>query len=393
MKALKSARTLAASLGVLAVGALAASPAMAFDDVDWDWKKDVREKVDIDVYIDVDVESTGLVEVEKLQIFLGDVKAESYVHDIDNNPFYKESGHYKDYYVPEDKKHRRGDDKDYVFNIAICGYQSVCFGDVEFPDDKYGKHRKDDDWDKIPVKPLDARVELPIVLSAATAVGNNQSITSDVPVFLHDGQYVADVNDHRYTPKYPTELSSVGGEWEKPSPCVWSYGGGGKGCGYEREDGNAFVELAEDFLKDALYGKLKEADIEAYSKVWDIKNASVDSSATAVANNISVTLASDVDGIEQCKDGCTSHGDRLSNHIVIADITQFAYADVRAKSEVYDVSATGYDHMRQLKTETLSPKEGDPGYTIKVPTPWISSVATAVGNNVSINVGRDLTPQ
>jgi hypothetical protein len=174
---------------------------------------------------------------------------------------------------------------------------------------------------------------------------------------------------------------------------VWSYGGGGKGCGYEREDGNAFVELAEDFLKDALYGKLKEADIEAYSKVWDIKNASVDSSATAVANNISVTLASDVDGIEQCKDGCTSHGDRLSNHIVIADITQFAYADVRAKSEVYDVSATGYDHMRQLKTETLSPKEGDPGYTIKVPTPWISSVATAVGNNVSINVGRDLTPQ
>jgi hypothetical protein len=385
---------LAASLGVLAVGALAASPAMAFDDVDWDWKKDVREKVDIDVYIDVDVESTGLVEVEKLQIFLGDVKAESYVHDIDNNPFYKESEYYKDYYVPEDKKKRHGGygGGDFEINIgAIC--YALCLGVVVDDWDKDGKHRrKDDDWDKIPVKPLDARVELPIVLSAATAVGNNQSITSDVPVFLHDGQYVADVNDHRYTPKYPTEMSSVGGEWEKPSPCVWSYGGGGKGCGYEREDGNAFVELAEDFLKDALYGKLKEADIEAYSKVWDIKNASVDSSATAVANNISVTLASDVNG---CDGTCTNtggqHDDRLSNHIVIADITQFAYADVRAKSEVYDVSATGYDHMRKLTTATLQTRDGDPDTLVKVPTPWISSVATAVGNNVSITVGPDLT--
>ena len=375
MKSLLSARTLAASLGVLMVGALAA-PAMAFDDVDWNWKKRVKENVDIDVYIDVDVESTGLVELENLQIFLGTVKAESYVHDIDNNPFYKENEHHKDYYVPDEKKHRPP---------VICAKSLICTAGLY--DDK--KRRKDDGWDKIPVKPLDARYELPIVLSSATAVGNNASITSDVPVFLHSGQYVADVKGGYKPRDGGGSTGTLADAWKSP------------GCMYarikcERESGNAFVDLAEDFLKDAKDHKLAHAKIEAISRVWDIKNASVDSSATAVANNVSITLASDVDGVGKdavtpCKDKkCDS--DRLSNHIVIADNTQFALANVHAKSSVYDISATGYDHMRQLETETLSQKEGDPGYTIKVPTPWISSVATAVGNNISINVGRDLTP-
>ena len=141
MKALKSARILAASLGVLAVGAMAATPAMAFTNVDWSWNKDVKEKVDIDVYIDLDVDITGMVEVEKLQIFLGNLDADSYVHDIHNNP-------------------------------VRDGFWVRCW------------------WKDIA---LDARYELPIVLSSATAVGNNQSITSDVPVFLHDGQFVANV--------------------------------------------------------------------------------------------------------------------------------------------------------------------------------------------------------
>ncbi|MFN9356260.1 MAG: hypothetical protein ACK6A4_05475, partial [Alphaproteobacteria bacterium] len=61
MKALKNARTLAASLAVIAASSLATSPAMAFDNVEWNWQKDIKEKVDIDVYVDVDVESTGIV--------------------------------------------------------------------------------------------------------------------------------------------------------------------------------------------------------------------------------------------------------------------------------------------------------------------------------------------
>src|SRR5262245_35120410 len=85
MKALKSARTLAASLGVLAGVALAASPAMAFDKVDWNWTvhKYQREYVDVDVNIDID--ATGLVQIEKLQIFLGNSKAKAEVYGVENN--------------------------------------------------------------------------------------------------------------------------------------------------------------------------------------------------------------------------------------------------------------------------------------------------------------------
>ena len=86
MKTLKNVRALAASLGVLAMGAVAVSPAMAFDNVEWNWKNDTKQHTDVDVDVDVNVDSTGLVQIEKLQIFLGNVKAESIVKDISNNP-------------------------------------------------------------------------------------------------------------------------------------------------------------------------------------------------------------------------------------------------------------------------------------------------------------------
>ena len=56
-----------------------------------------------------------------------------------------------------------------------------------------------------------------------------------------------------------------------------------------------------------------------------------------------------------------------------------------------DVTATGYENMRQLTTATLQDVDGKTNVTVNVPTPWISSVATAVGNNATINVGPVLT--
>jgi hypothetical protein len=303
---------LAASLGVLAFGALAATPAMAFDNVNWSWKKDVNEKVDIDVYIDVDVESTGLVEVEKLQIFLGNVSAESSVYGVVNiQP--DVGGHWQQVYC-------------------------YCYG---------GYFVKDS---------FDATVELPEVVSTATAVGNNQSITSDVPVFLHDGQFVANTlsNDGRW------DYASLAG-------AVDARMGGGGGYGDDCNDcGNLHTDLAALFTLGAAIGFLTPAEISATSSVGYIVNASVDSSATAVANNLSVNLESDVDGGTSCHDGCA---DRLSNHIVIADITQFAYANVSAVSQVAGVIVDNYSNLGSIDR------------------PLVSSVATAVGNNVSINVG------
>src|SRR5262245_58334925 len=144
MNALKSARTLAASLGVLAVGALAASPAQAFDKVDWTWTVNKVQNETIDVDVDIDINATGLVQVEKLQIFLGNVRADATVDYVENNP-------------------------------ARDGHFVYCYGWV---------------WD-----PLDA-ASLPEIKNAASAFGNLQVITSDVPIFLHDGQVVANTDGY-----------------------------------------------------------------------------------------------------------------------------------------------------------------------------------------------------
>jgi hypothetical protein len=330
MKTLKSARVLAASLGVLAVGAMA-TPAMAFDNVEWSWKKTVNERVDIDVDIDIDLKSTGLVEVEKLQIFFGNVTATSNVHNVQNNQY----------------------DPGFEIKYVYC-------------------------WPVIICNAFDATVDLPSVVSAATAVGNNQSITSDVPVFLHDGQFVANTranggNDCDW-------LCTV--KAAMPEADVANIGGGGYGA---PPVGNLHTDLALLFSLGAIAGILTPAEISAESNVGYIRNATVDSSATAVANNLSVTLLSNVDGTDG--DAASriigppqpGYGDHslLSNHVVIADITQFAYANVSAVSNVCDVSVDNY--------KNLSPNTDD--LTATLGRPLVSSVATAVGNNVSITVG------
>lgn len=324
MKTLMSARTLAASLGVLTLSAMAASPAMAFNNVDWSWNKRVNEKVDVDVDINIDLNSTGLVEVEKLQIFFGNVSAASNVHDIQNNQY----------------------NPGFTIEWVYCRPVIIC-------------------------NSFDATVDLPSIVSAATAVGNNQSITSDVPVFLHDGQFVANSNYNNSGCDFYCTMSAA-----MPQTDVASYDG--------RHSGNLHTDLALLFSLGAVAGFIAPADISAESNVWNIRNATVDSSATAVANNLSVSLKSDVNGSSVGGDSllrCSGPGDcgphpdaaTLSNHVVIADITQFAYANVSAVSNVCDVTLDNYN--------TLSPD------TSALNRPIVSSVATAVGNNVSITVG------
>ena len=342
MKALKSARTLAASLGVLAFGAMAATPAMAFDKVNWSWNTHVNEWVNINACIHLNVDISGMVQVEKLQIFLGDATATSTVSDITNTPFYQGNGGGKG-----------GEHGGYGDSKMMGGSH----GSSYYVADHYG-------FDKVPVKPLDVKTQLPIVLSSAQAVGNNQSITSDVPVFLHDGQFVADVKDYQRRGIWSDANSLMGAVGNTSSPSVGP-GGYGHGAGI-----NTNTALALLFGLGAVSGELKKSDIKATSNVYNIKNASVDSSASAVANNISVDLQSD----------------NISDHVLIADITQFALANVTATSTVNHVSATGYDNMRQLTTATLQSSGNTTNVAVDVPTPWISSTATAVGNNVSINV-------
>jgi hypothetical protein len=191
--------------------------------------------------------------------------------------------------------------------------------------------------------------DLPKIENAATAVANNQSIKSDVPIMLHDAQFnFGGFNDY-----------SDASEGEVIQGVI-----GLLAAGFafeEYADSNLHTAELLAFSAAAAGGIITPGKVEAKAKVSDILNAYVDNSATAVGNNLSASIESET----------------AANHIIVADITQFNYADVKAKAKVEDVSINNYEGFGAAGL-------GGGGADI---TPIVSNVATAVGNNLSIKVG------
>jgi hypothetical protein len=337
MRPIKSHLLGGAALAALALG-VTSLPAAAFEELRWDWDAYINEygKIKVNLEFGNYSDPTGLVQIEKLQMQIGDVEATSIVHDIDNyQPDY--GGPTK---VDLGKLYFKGEAQ---LDGDIDGYAWASNPDIK------GEKFKDGEWElkfkygklHIPAEAyfdlgyievdaegnaIDARTELPEVVSAATAVGNNQQIESNVAVLLHDAQYTFGGFD--------------GGHVDLPH--------------YGQLDDNVSLALLSALLDLGFDHDLKKAKIEATSLVWDIKNATVDSVATAVGNNIDVNV--DPQSVS-------------NDSVLMGDITQFAYADIKAKSYVSDVYLKNYSHLG------------------KIDRPIVNSVATAVGNNVNIKVG------
>lgn len=319
--------SLLASVSAAALTLMAVSPASAFDRVNWTWDAEILETVNKNVNIDINLEPTGMVMVEDLQVMIGDVTATSTVYGIENNQ--PSSGGTVDLGT-----------LDVQFNYALGGgllddgtqSPEVVDGFVDETDQEpniNGNVMVTLDLGEVEVPPTDsydALTELPEVISAATAVANNTSITSDASIQLHEGQFAFNVL----------------GEDSGSDNGIFVPGAG-------TENSNLTAAGVLGVL--ALTGNIAPSQIEATSEVYDILNATVDSSATAVANNLTVNVEAE-------------GPDRL----VIADIVQFAFADVTATSSVYDISLNQYTNLGSLDR------------------PIVNSIATAVGNNKSITV-------
>jgi len=289
---LSGAAPIALALGMLS------SPALAFDEVNWTWDNTVTSEVNSVINIDATIEPTGLVEIEKLQTQIGDVTATSTVSGITNNqPGVDENGNtIVDLGTLEFTGNRSPVDGNVtgstVFSNEDIDGGSFLAGNAN-TGDPFGV-TMNFDLGEITVEPgdisgggpLDAVTELPEVVSAATAVGNNQQIVSSVGVFLHDEQIV------------------------------------------------------------------EAESISATSTVFDILNATVDSAATAVGNNLTVEIAAGTPG----------------DAFLIADVTQMNVASVSASSSVSDVTLSNYTNLGNLSR------------------PIVNSVATAVGNNASFTL-------
>lgn len=381
---------LKAGVAVTALAFALPTASFAFDDVHWKWNTKVKETVTIDIDIDANIDPPNVVQIEKTQLHWGDVTASAHVDNIQNNAHRPVEG--GTFEFSEDFEARFSDTINYTntvpgtetannpfedlpqdltniggasglnatvtagtvdeqegeidIDLAVSG---TVTGEIEIPPSAYGA--------------LDA-VDLPRIVNAATAVGNNQSIESTSALLLHDGQFV---------------VGAVGGGGFAAAPLFANGGSGGghHGHGHGRfEPGNTHADMMREAIEHGLAGAIQPAEISADASVGGyscgscegdgdavamILNASVDNAATAVANNMSINL----DGAD------------AASNTMVADLTQFAYANVGAYAEVNNVHINGYGGFGDAGHGNLA---GDI-------TPIVKNAATAVGNNMSIKVG------
>ena len=337
-----------AAAGILGLGL--SGPALAFDTVNWDWEKVILENVAIDGQVNLNLNPSGMVELEKLQFFIGDAIATSTVNGVYN------------------MQPSQGGDTTVSFTVDWSGYhddlnpanfgtgvvagppggpeapgpEATLSGDLTGTGSLIGTIDEGTDATALtatftdiavsvaPSGSYDSLTELPEVASAATAVGNNQSIVSDVALTLHDAQFVfGGVNPDARTDSFQGVAT-----------------------------GNSSLSAALAFAQAGAQGLITPSSISATSTVSDIWNASVDSNATAVGTKANIEV----------------NGGTPDDALVVADYVQGAYANVSALSSVSGVTVNSYTNLGVLNR------------------PLVNSVATAVGNNLSIKVTSPTGP-
>jgi hypothetical protein len=401
--------------GVLVIG----GPAFAFDNVEWSWDGNVDTNVSVDLNID-DPAEFSMVEI--LQEKLGSTSATSNVHGIHNNqPIMSEtSGTFTfegeawsnnspsslDPDVADFSETTSGNvdgidagqgtnpssfgiangpvgnNPDSEGGIASAGgafegADITVTGAVYDPFGADGVGNGESDGviftvsvDNIqPSDSYDAATELPKLNATATALANNASVSGEGVVNVHAGQFAFD--------------AATGGEPAGGDAASANYSMG------NQTSPNTNLSGALGLTLLALNGDIAPSSVTATTNAYDIDNFAVDASATALANNMNISVQSvsagepPVDGDTQSMSAAFNHGgngdwgnggdtdvDGIQPDVaLISDVTQFAYANVTANSNIYDVNLNHYTGLGSLDQ------------------PVINGAATAIGNNLSIKVG------
>lgn len=360
-------------LGATATAALlGASQASAFEVVDWDWTHTVTGTTDVTVDVNVANDPQGLVQVEKLQVHFGDINAESTVSGVHNSPAGSEGGpvvineivemsvSYEDGNTLGEPLVQLETNNNNVTGLATAGGGGLTLQLVDQGGGDLGnvnEFAEAVDFDLLitgtfeapPINGTFDAIDLPKVENAATAVANNQSIEADVPLYLHDAQFAAG--------------EFAGGSVSGGEALAALLAGAYIVDNDEDLEGiNEHTTMAALLTVAAGAGLVQPASVTANASVSDILNAYVDNAATAVTNNASFTVESG----------------NIENHVMIADLTQWGYANVSSTASVSDVNINGYTNFGAA---------GLGGGLNEDIVPVVANAATAVGNNLSITVG------
>src|SRR3546814_249942 len=291
--------------GAALVAVMAASPASAFNKVEWQWDLDFYENIYKTITIDVEFDPTGVALLQFGQIQIGDVHAVAIMYDVHNNqPTIYEVQEYDftatgtaEGFVDIDFGHYTdncGVDGDLVCTgegnedgrVGLIGIAGNPAGESLTENGVPGTVGSEDPLHvevsgtiEIPVvQALDA-VDLPKIENIATAVGNNASLTSTRMVEFHGGQFLFDVED-RENGSYPVPLG-----------VQTSLSNSGHGT-----DPNPYGDAALALTLGTILGVVDKADVHAFAKMANVTNGQMETAATAVGNNFSVEVNADTDG-------------------------------------------------------------------------------------------------
>ncbi len=182
-------------LATAASVAFASTGAFAFDDVTWTWNSDVNSTINHTANIAVDANPTGLVQVENIQNQTGDVNAGSFVNGMFNNA----SGGFQDgatVSVNEaidltahfDPNAPLGPVSNVTINSPTDLTASNSGGTVNDGQANLTFNLEGDfAVDPATLNDREA-VDLPMIKSASTAVGNNYAVDGTVSLLLDSSQ-------------------------------------------------------------------------------------------------------------------------------------------------------------------------------------------------------------
>jgi len=402
------------SVSALALG-LAMSQANAFDKVDWDWNNDVEQTVDIDVDVAIDLDPIGLVQVEKLQISLGNKSAVARLDAFINDPHQS----YEDGLTQTTVTQTDGD---FAGRFRFGGViQDEEIADIRngmrtrtpvytADTDRFfgrggfsGEYSETVDVTVDVADPINALKHLPQVEVSALAIGNSESITSTVAVAIHEGQFTVGAptgegGGMNGTVQIPVELAVTGGAEGyididandgNPNQSVGLVGIAGSPDGQSVTEGgvagingseaplevtglatgfvnvpvlgtsdwlnaeNEHTALADTMLSLALSGLITPAQLTATSLTGLVVNAAADISATSISNNHAIQL----------------DAGSADDALVVADLVQFSYADNSANAYLGLQTVSNYVNLGKLDNAVSS----------------VSAVAAGNISNITVN--------
>ncbi|WP_119165131.1 hypothetical protein [Algihabitans albus] len=282
---------LLAGTAIVAAAALGSSQAFAFDELNWSWDLDVDTDITQQFTFAADLEPSGLVVVEDWQIHIGDVTATSLVTDVTNNQPAGEGGTVA---VPltltlTGEASATGDTTlEALADAQVTDSEDNVLADVSDTINNSGIDPAGDFTGtadfivevEIPGEAMafDATVELPEVVSAAVAVGNNANITSAVKTDVHDTQILFNADEdeplgsftvtEEKTTTSQSEMDSSSESWDLAKTASlggsfnWDYAANESASETSSATWNSSHDLNADFAKTASLDAEGTADFE-----------------------------------------------------------------------------------------------------------------------------------